>query len=171
MAPTWDLFIIIFFAFAIVFGIALGRERAIVGVIASYIGLITANVGGNALYNLVGGTSANIGSIALSAGSSPFGVKAGIFALIFILLMVKGDFLKKAVTYHTGVFSMLFAGVYSFLNAGLIITALVSFLSDAQRTEILTQSSLGNTVIQYQVWWLVLPVLMMIILGFKHQEE
>ena len=171
MNPTWDLFIIIFFIIMTVFGIALGRERAIVGVIASYIGLITANVWGNAIYNLIGGSSANIGNIALNGGGSPFSFKVTIFALIVILLIAKGDFLKKAITYHTGVFSMIFAGVYSFLNAGLIITALVSFLNDAQRTDVLSQSALANTVIQYQTWWLVLPVLLMIILGFKHKEE
>ncbi len=171
MNPTWDLFIIIFFAVLVVFGIALGRERAIVGVIASYIGLITANVWGNAAYNLIGGTSANIGDLSLTAGNSPFMIKAIIFAIIAILLIAKGDFLKKAVTYHTGMFSMMFSAIYSFLNAGLIVTALVSFLSDAQRTELLAQSELTNTIIQYQTWWLVLPVVLMIILGFKHVEE
>ena len=136
MAPTWDLFIIIFFSALVVFGIALGRERAIVSVIASYIGLVTASVWGNAVYNLVGGSSASIGdSISLSTGSSPFMFKVGIFALITILLIAKGDFLKKAITHHAGIFSMVFAGIYSFLNAGLIITALVSFLSDSQRTD------------------------------------
>ena len=171
MTPTWDLFIIVFFALSIVFGIALGRQRAVVGVIASYIGLVTANVGGNALYNILGGTSANVGSIALNAGSSPFLFKVIIFGLIAILLIVKGDFLKTALTHHTGAFSMLAAGIYSFLNAGLIITALVSFLSDSQRTDILAQSSLANTIVQYQILWLVVPVLLMIVLGFKHRED
>jgi len=171
MTPTWDLFIIIFFALLVVFGIALGRERAIVGVIASYIGLVVGNIWGNAIYNLVGGTSASIGEISLTAGNSPFMIKAIIFAFILILLIVKGDFLKKAITHHTGIFSMFFAAIYSFLNAGLIITAFVSFLSDAQRTELLAQSDLVNTIIQYQTWWLVLPVILMIILGFKHAEE
>ncbi|MDD5731408.1 MAG: hypothetical protein PHU42_00710 [Patescibacteria group bacterium] len=173
MSPTWDLFIIIFFIIAIVFGIAMGRERSMVGLIAAYIGLVVSNIGGNALYAALGGqASAQLGStISLTATTSPFFIKAGIFVLILVLLIIKGDFLKRAVTSHAGVGSIIASGLYSFLNAGIIITALVSFLSDSQRTDLLTQSSYINLIQQYQVWWMVLPVILMIILGFKEKEE
>ena len=172
MTPTWDLFIIIFFSLIVILGIALGRERAAVGVIASYIGLVAANVWGNAIYNILGGTSATIGeNISVTANVSPFIIKTVIFAIILVLLITKGDFLKKATTYHTGILSLLTAGIYSFLNAGIIVTALISFLSEAQRTELLLQSNLINTIVRYQTWWLVLPAILIIILGFKHTEE
>uniref|UniRef100_A0A7C4M2Q3 CvpA family protein n=1 Tax=candidate division CPR3 bacterium TaxID=2268181 RepID=A0A7C4M2Q3_UNCC3 len=173
MTATWDLFIIIFFIIAVIFGIAMGRERSMVGVIAAYIGLVVSNVWGNAVYNLIGGdTSAQVGNaVSFSATASPFFIKAGIFILVLVLLIVKGDFLKKAMTSHSGVSSIVISGIYSFLNAGIIVTALVSFLGDAQRTDLLTQSNLINLVQRYNVWWMVLPVALMIIMGFKDKEE
>lgn len=173
MSPSWDLFIIIFFIISIVFGIAMGRERSMVAIIASYIGLVVSNIAGNAIYNsLGGGASAQMGNaITLTATPSPFFIKAGIFVLVLVLLIVKGDFLKRAVTSHAGVFSIIASGLYSFLSAGIIVTALVSFLSDSQRTDLLTQSSYINLIQQYQVWWMVLPVILMIVLGFKEKEE
>lgn len=144
-----------------------------VGVIAAYIGLVVSNVWGNAVYSMIGGNaSAQVGSaISFSATASPFFIKAGIFILILVLLIIKGDFLKRALTSHAGVTSIVTSAIYSFLNAGIIITALVSFLGDSQRTDLLGQSSLINTIQQYQVWWMVLPVAIMIILGFRDKEE
>ena len=173
MLPSWDLFIIIFAIISLVFGIAMGRERSMVGVIAAYMGLVVSNIGGNALYAALGGqTSAQLGNtISLTATTSPFFIKAAIFILILVLLIIKGDFLKRATTSHTGVGSIIASGLYSFLNAGIIITALVSFLSDSQRTDLLTQSKYINLIQQYQVWWMILPVVLIIVLGFKEKEE
>lgn len=171
--PTWDLFIILFFIIAVVFGIAMGRERSMVGVIASYIGLVVSNFLGNAVYDVIGGgASAQVGdSISISGSTSPFFIKAGIFILILVLLMVKGDFLKRAITSHKDIKSILTSGVYSFLNAGLIIISLVSFLGDSQRSDLLSQSNFVTQITQYQVWWIVLPIFMMIVLGYKETEE
>jgi len=173
MSPSWDLFIIIFFIIAVVFGIAMGRERSMVGIIAAYMGLVVSNVWGNAIYNMIGGgVGAQVGTaISFSATTSPFFIKAGIFVLILVMLIIKGDFLKRAITSHAGVGSILASGLYSFLNAGIIIIALVSFLGDSQRTDLLTQSHFINLIQQYQVWWMTLPVALMIILGFKEKEE
>jgi len=150
----------------------MGRERSMVGVIAAYIGLVVSNIAGNAIYNaLGGGVGAQMGStLTLTASPSPFFIKAGIFIIVLVLLIIKGDFLKRANTSHAGFFSIIASGLYSFLNAGIIITALVSFLSDAQRTDLLTQSNYINLIQQYQVWWMVVPVLLMIALGFKEKE-
>ena len=173
MSPTWDLFIIIFFIIAIVFGIAMGRERSMVGIIAAYMGLVVSNVWGNSIYNMMGGgVGTQMGSaLSFSATASPFFIKAAIFILVLVLLIIKGDFLKRAVTSHAGVGSILASGLYSFLNAGIIIIALVSFLGDSQRTDLLTQSHFINLIQQYQVWWMVLPVVLIVVLGFKEKEE
>lgn len=173
MSPSWDLFIIIFFIIATVFGIAMGRERSMVGIIAAYMGLVVSNIWGNAIYNLMGGgVGAQMGNaLTLTATPSPFFIKAGIFVIILVLLIIKGDFLKRALTSHVGFWSIITSGIYSFLNAGIIVIALVSFLGDAQRTDLLGQSNLINLIQQYQVWWMTLPVALMIILGFKEKEE
>jgi ABC-type dipeptide/oligopeptide/nickel transport system permease subunit len=88
-----------------------------------------------------------------------------------VLLIIKGDFLKRAVTSHAGVGSILASAAYSVMNAGLIIIALVSFLGDSQRTDLLSQSQIINVAMQYQTWIMVLPVVMMIILGFRDKSE
>lgn len=173
MSPSWDLFIIIFFIIAVVFGIAMGRERSMVGIIAAYMGLVVANIWGNSIYNLIGGgVGAQVGNaVSFSATTSPFFIKATIFILVLVLLIIKGDFLKRATTSHVGVGSIFASSLYSFLNAGIIVIALISFLGDSQRTDLLTQSNLINLVQQYQVWWMTLPVVLMVILGFKEKED
>jgi hypothetical protein len=173
MNASWDLFIIIFAIISIVFGIAMGRERSMVGVIAAYIGLVVSNIWGNAIYAMMGGnTTAQLGStISFSANTSPFFIKAAIFLTILVLLIVKGDFLKRANTSHANVGSIFASAIYSILNAGLIIIALVSFLGDSQRTDLLSQSNAINIIMQYQTWVMVLPVALMIILGFRDKGE
>ena len=150
----------------------MGRERSMVGIIAAYMGLVVSNVAGNAIYGaLGGGVGAQMGSaLTLTATPSPFFIKAGIFIIVLVLLIIKGDFLKRALTSHAGVGSIIASGLYSFLNAGIIVIALVSFLGDSQRTDLLTQSHFVNLIQQYQVWWMVLPVVLMIVLGFKEKE-
>ncbi len=173
LTPSWDLFIIAFFIVSIVFGIALGRERAVASVLASYLGLLAANIGGNALTNALSGTStAQLGdTLSITANTSPFAVKIAIFVLITTLLIAKGDFFKRASTHHDNLTSIIAGGIYSFFNAGIITTAVVSFLSDSQRTELLTQSNLINQIMQYQIPWMLIPIGLMILLGFQKSSS
>ncbi|MFA7308947.1 MAG: hypothetical protein WC045_02630 [Patescibacteria group bacterium] len=173
LTPSWDLFISIFFIVAVVFGIALGRERAVAGIVSSFIGLVVANVGGNYLMNYMSGNqTTHIGNtLEIATNTQPFFVKTALFAVIALLLTVKGDFFKNASTAHDGFGSIILGALYSFLNAGFIINAIVTFMQDAGRTELLEQSHLISQVIQYQVWWFVLPAILMIFLGFRKKPE
>lgn len=173
IAPSWDLFISIFFIVAIMYGIALGRERSVANVIATYIALVVANVGGNFINTYMGSSAAaNVGNaISVTANTSPFALKAGIFGIVVLLLIVKGDFVKKADTSHAGFGSILLAGFYSFLAAGMLVNSIMSFLGDSMRTELLEQSQVLNQIVSYHVGWMVVPTLLMIFLGFRKKEE
>lgn len=134
ITPSWDLFISIFFIVAIMYGIALGRERAVANVIATYIALVVANVGGNFVSAYMG-QSASVGdAISVTANTSPFALKAAIFGIVIVLLIVKGDFVKRANTSHEGFGSILLAGFYSFLAAGMIVNSIMSFVGESVRT-------------------------------------
>jgi len=171
LIPTWDLIVSLIFIVLIVYGLALGRQRILVLIVCSYIGLIIATIWGGAVYSFfTGGT--NVGdNFMLRTNASLFTVKSILFIAVTLLLVVKGEFLKTASAAHQGIFSLLISGVYSFLSAGLILTAISSFLPDAQRTTILAQSTLASLIIKYQTWWIVAPALLMIGLGFRSEKE
>lgn len=162
--PTWDLIITLFFLLAVGYGLILGRERVIVTLIATYVGFAVATETGNALYAIFTGQSVVSGDIWIKSNLSVFLTKTILFAAIIILLSVKGEF--TATNLGGGMKGMVLAGVYSFLNAGLIVSSLISFLMEQTRASLYAQSYLASRVVDLRNWWLLLPVVIMIAVGF-----
>lgn len=165
--PTWDLIVSLVFIILIVYGLALGRERVLVLLVSAYIGLIIATIWGGAVYDLLSGTSASTSSMVVHANASLFTVKAIIFIVFTLLLVIKGDFLKKASAAHDSMMSLVLGGLYAFFSAGLVLTSIASFLPDLERSTIISQSTLAANIINHQVWWIVLPAVLIIAAGFK----
>ena len=171
MLPTWDLIVTFVFIILIIYGLALGRERVLVLLASSYIGLVVATIWGNSMFDVLSGSSATSSGITITTNASLFAVKSIIFVVLTLLLVVKGDFFKKASTAHDGIFSLVISSLYAIGSAGLILTSLASFLPDTQRTDILTDSTLAASLINFQVWWIVLPVILIIASGFKNSNN
>ena len=165
--PTWDLIVSLVFIILIVYGIALGKEKVLVLLVSAYIGLIVATIWGGMVYDFISGSSASTSGTVLKANASLFTVKAIIFMVFTVLLVVKGDFLKKASASHDSLMSLLVGGLYAFFSAGLILTTIASFLPEIERSTIISQSTLAANIIDHQVWWIVLPALAIIVAGFR----
>jgi hypothetical protein len=162
--PTWDLVITLFFILAIGYGLILGRDKVVVTLISTYIGFVVANEFGNTLYALFTGKSALGGSFWVQTNLSIFLVKTILFILLIVLLGAKGGYIASPG--NGGLKSGILTGILSFLNAGLIISSLIWFLSEASRNALFSQSHLAFLIASVRNWWLILPVIVLLIAGF-----
>lgn len=163
--PTWDLFITLCFLIGMGYGLILGRSRIVVTLIASYIGFAVANEIGNALYQILTGSTLLNESIWIQSNISIFAVKTFLFAAIVVVLTMKGEFTAIPGAFATGFKGTIITALYSFLTSGLVISSIIYFLPKITQDALLTQSSLAVTVLQYRNWWLFLPVLLMVVVG------
>lgn len=162
--PTWDLVIILFFILAVGYGLILGRDKVIVTLVSTYIGFVVASEFGNTIYALFTGQSLLGGNLWVQTNLSIFLVKTVLFILLIVLLAAKGGYMASPS--GGGIKSGIVAGLFSFLNAGLIISSLIWFLTDISRNALFTQSHLAYWVASVRNWWIILPVIAMLIVGF-----
>jgi len=166
-SPSWNLFIIIFLAIATGYGFILQKEKAAATLISTYIALAVTSVWGESVYNLLSGNTILFNQVWLRANLNPFTVKVIIFGLFIVLLSLKGEYLST----RTGTIGSVFVlFLYSFLNAGLIVAAIISFMNEAARQSLLNQSQVANLIFKYYSWWIVLPAITLIVAGFKKRS-
>jgi len=84
------------------------------------------------------------------------------------LLSLKGEYLSS----RTGtVGSTILLFLYSFLNAGLIVATIISFMDEAARTNLLLQSQAAEMIFKYQNYWIALPAIILIVAGFRKKSN
>lgn len=156
--PTWDI-ILIFAMIAIGFfyGISRGRHKMVSSVINTYVAL--------ALFNAV-----PIASIAqMFRTDNMFAVKVSVFFAIFlplVFLMNRGRprYLRSNISWWQ-VFLL------SFIQTGLLIHIVFSFLSPdtAKNLAPITKSFFANT--NLTIWWLGLPLLFLIFIRRSGRDD
>jgi hypothetical protein len=159
-APSWDLFILIFFVVAVfIYGFALGRNRIVVILVAVYMALAVVN------------TAPFVDSWverAMSVGSftQAFGFKIALFLIIFALLffLFSRSTLLRNVTGSERSGAWWQVPIFSVLHIGLLLSIALSFLPKditmqlAPLTREVFTSEVGRFV------WITAPIAAMIIL-------
>lgn len=154
---TWDLFVLLFAAAVVIYSILLGRNKIVGLLVNFYISLAVVLVVGETIYNWV----ANFGFVSARLAVTPFAVSVMTLFVLTTALSVKSEI---AGLDSGGTISKLQAGIYGLLGAGLVLSAVFSFMSDANR--IALDSNFVNIVSGYFVLWALAPVLMMITTAF-----
>jgi len=169
--PTWDLVISLFFLLAVGYGIILGINKVMAILIATYIGFVVSNEFGNAVYSFFSGQSSFGGNYWIKTNLSVFLIKTALLLILIILLGVRGGYSINVG--GKGIKMGIMTAILSFLNAGLIVSSLIWFLTNEARMALLNQSHLASYITNLRNWWLILPVILMIVLGFLGggQEE
>jgi cytochrome c oxidase subunit IV len=156
-APTWDLFIVIFFIVTVfLYGMSLGRDRIIVILVSIYMSMAVVS---NAPY--IGGASpnadVNFGNI------FAFKVSAflGLFILLFFLLS-RSALTKTFGSMAAGKWWQIFA--FSVFHVGLLVSITLSFLPSEALAHLtpVTRQLFATEIAQFI--WVVSPIAGMVLL-------
>lgn len=162
-APTWDIFILLFFIIgALLYGLSLGRDRVIVILVAVYMGL--AVVSNTPILNNVNfSLHVNEGSVLKIT------VFLGLFVALFFLLSRSA--LLKTIGGNGAPGSWWQTIVFSVLQVGLLISITLNFLPPAmtsglsEGTRQIFMSDNGRSA------WMILPIVFMIIAPKQKKDE
>lgn len=164
--PSWDLIITLFFIVAIAYGFIMQRDKAVVTLISVYVGLVVVQVFADPLQSFFAGEKTVFGQLFIKSSASPFTIKTLLFAAVIALVSSKSGLSSKS----DGSIPPLEIFAYSFLNAALIISSIFYFMPEGSRTAYMESSKLANFVISYHTWWIMLPVLLLIVLGWRRGD-
>jgi len=156
MTPSWDLFIILFFVIMTVYGLLLGRGRVFNILINTYVGYVIGTELGNFAYEYLIKAS----SVSHSISISLFGAKLLVFAATIFILTMRTE-LTGANDDSQG--SSIYTAGYGFLAAGLMLSSIMSFMSEADRLNLFNSSHLAAQVYDYRYFWLIGPIAIIVI--------
>lgn len=151
--PSWDLFVIIFFAIAVfIYGLSLGRDRNLLILLTIYISMALAS-------SLPRLRLPHLGFLDLGR---LLDFKVAVFLFFFVVLFVvlsKSAVLRGLA--HVGAGSLFQILLYSFLHVGLLLSVTLSLLPDEARFRFapLTQQIFTSDLSRFL--WLILPVIAM----------
>lgn len=154
-APTWDIFILLFFVIgALLYGLSLGRDRVIVILVAVYMGLAVVN-------NTPALNSLNLSLHVNDNYVLKITFFLGLFVAIFFLLSRSA--LLKTIGGSNAPGSWWQTIIFSILQVGLLISITLNFLPSSmtsglsEGTRQIFMSDNGRSA------WMILPIIFMII--------
>jgi hypothetical protein len=161
MTLTWDLFILLFFAVCTIYGFLIGRNK-IMGILVNlYLAYVVTTVVGDKVYDVM----SNFRFVSNNLATSVFGSKVLLMVVITGLLSLKSE-LSTLDT--AGSLSKVQTGILGFLASGFVLSAAFSFMSSSELIGL--NSNFALLVNNYQVVWVVAPVLVIIGLSFFNKR-
>lgn len=158
--PSWDLFILLFFAVAVfLYGISLGRDRILVILISIYMALAVVQ---NAPY--VKALSQKVLDVNVGFFAFKFTIFLGVFVLLFFFLS-RSALLNSVVSLQAG--SWLYVIIFSILHVGLLLSTILSFFPKDSLEQLLplTREIFVSDLARFL--WITLPIVAMAILPIK----
>lgn len=168
--PSWDVFLTIFFIIGIAYGFLLQRDKIILSLVSVYIAIVVASSFGIVVQKFFAGDKMLFGQVWIRANASLFTIEIILFALTIFLVSARSSFLTKKSRSSSGLPPIEILA-YSFFNTVLIISSVISFLPDATRQHLLESSKLASRIMNLQLWWIILPVILLIFTGFSRGER
>lgn len=172
LSLTWDLFIIVFFGIIVAYSFIIGRNNNLKVILATYVGAFFAD----AMGNLFGATlvqSTNFMRLLkifyiTTPEQAIVLMKVIMFMTIIVLLSVKGSFNVEVAGNRSAGVRLILNMIFGFLNACLIISIALIFISGASFIggstgaspafqDIYNQSNLARTLVNNYSIWFILP--------------
>lgn len=177
---SWDLFILVFFAVVIAYSFIIGKNQTLKVIISTYMAILSADGAGNLVktYLLPAAPSlqGEMGDQALVL------IKVFIFVLVIVIMAIKGGFLVTIPPERSVVTRILSNLTFGFLNAGLMVSTILIYLTGGSFVTGSVQSQLYSSIYQesqfvqtlvdnYNVWF-ALPALALVLVSlFTRAEE
>ena len=160
--PSWNLAIAVVFLMGIAFGYILQREKIVATMLSVYVALIVTQATSGSLQAYLEG-SKTFNQFWLNLHASPFTVRVLIFMAVITLLSAKSGVSGGKTK---GILSPIEIVVFSILTTGLILGSVFYFLPVETRDTFAANSKLAALIINYYTWWVILPVVVLVGLGF-----
>jgi len=161
--PSWDLIITLFFIVTIAYGFILQRDKTVVTLISIYVALIIVQTLSGPIQEFFAGEKTVFGQLFIKSSASPFTISVLLFAAVIAIVTAKSGLSSKG---ESSISPIEIFG-YSFLNAALIISSIFYFMPEVTRVHYADISKLANFIINYHTWWIVLPLVLLIVTGWK----
>ena len=171
---TWDLFIIVFFGVIVAYSFIIGRNNNLKVILATYVGAFFADAIGNLFGATVIQSSNFMKLLKIFYISTPEQAivltKILAFMTMIVLLSVKGSFNVEVANNRSASVRLSLNMIFGFLNACLIVSIALIFISGASFIgggtaaspafqDIYNQSNLAKTLVNNYSIWFMLPAL------------
>lgn len=180
---SWDLFVVVFFVVIVAYSLIIGRDNTLKVILGTYVSIIAADAGGALFAHYLSGSALFMNILKFAAvGNEQEAVvfiKVIIFVTLVILFAVRGAFQVDTVDDRSIAIRTVLSLVYAVLSAGLIISAILIFVSGVPligggSTETTTtalwdvynQSQLIRGIVNNSTLWFSLPALTFLIHSF-----
>jgi hypothetical protein len=165
-APSWDLFILLFFIALVAYGFLLQRDKTVITTIAIYVALVLASILVDPVQQFFSGEKALLNQVFIKSNANTFTIQTIIFVATIILLSA-----KSGIEGRGSDSSFLEVLGFSFLNGALIITSIIFFMDPAKQESIMHGSKIVKFLMVYHNWWLILPVIFLIFTGWNKKSD
>ncbi len=180
LLPTWDLFIIVFFAIIIAYSFIVGRNSTLKIVIASYLAILTADGFGNMIDRFFLSPAALVETPTSFGPESLIIFKILIFLLLIWLVTVRCSLFLAMDRERSAILNILTTGTFGFLSAGLIISTILVYISggvfvgeatSAIGVDITADSTLAKLMTENYNIWFALPAVAFVVMSFVGGEK
>ncbi len=183
IALSWDLIIIIFFSIVTAYSFIVGKDEAVKIIIASYIAIVAVQAIANILEVVFVQAGTMMGMFGFSLDAHILAItKLVLFVAMIIIIAIRGGFEMQYAKQIEGVWDTLLTGAFGFTTAGLLLTALLTYIAARPLLDralstaplllpLLKQSKLVEMMIHYQDLWFCLPALLLLGVGIFSRKE
>jgi len=168
VVPTWDLIIVGSFIFFVAYTLILQKEKILTSLVAVYIASAVTQVWGDKVAAFFMGQNF-IGSFFIKANFEPVWIKIIVFFLILIFFVMKSD-LEVSMQKDSNA-SLVLNILYSLSYAALLTASILNLLPSPTLTNLVLQSKLANFIYNHISWWVILPVVLIILGGYWNREK
>ena len=180
-APTWDLFIVVFFAIIVAYSFIVGKSATLKIIIATYIAILATDGIGNLVSKLLLNSSSMAHVFSGGGNGNMMLLKILLLVSSIVVLTVRGHFSVEAPSDESTMSATFFTTLFGFLSAGLIVSTIMVYLSggdfihtpgvagfgiDITATSYLARMMTDN----YNVWF-ALPAIVFILISLNGGGE
>lgn len=163
-APSWDLFITLFFVITIGYGFLLQREKIVVTMVAAYAGIAIAQLFWPDVYGFFHGENSIMGRYFIRANFTEPQIQIGLFLLTTVLVSAKGSLDAER---GRGWLSPLEVIVLSGLTGALIMTTILGYMPAENTGKLAEQSKLVGHLVKHHDLLTIGPILILVGLGLR----
>lgn len=164
--PSWDLFLFLFIIMGVVYGFILQKDRVVVTMLAIYVALVATTILVSPVQQFFAGEKAFFNQVFIRSNANSFSIQTIIFLGVIALVSAKSGLSGR--DSGAGTFELL---AFSFLNATLILSSIIFFMLPEQRNGIIEGSRIARLLVSYHTWWLILPLVLLIITGWRKSSD